>query len=431
MKLIFYIDYRTNWGESVYITGQIPELGGGDLSKAVKLDLHGSQLWTKEIEVDDKTGDFTYGYVVIHDNGYIRHEWGSGHRFSRGRGIKLHQIFDRWHDLPADKPYYSSAFTDCICRRQPRQKALVLKRGMLNIRVSAPMIGSDEVLAITGDNDILGNWEPSKAIVMNDARFPEWEVGIDMKRLSIPFQYKFLILKKKTGKVVSWENCENRHFSYMPVDISEAMTVAGLRLADPAAPWKGAGTAIPVFSLRSNEDFGSGDFYDLKLMVDWAVMTGQRFLQILPINDTTMSRTWTDSYPYNANSTFALHPMYLRPNAIGHLNDPDRQAEFDRLGRELNQLPTVDYERVNRVKNDYVRALFVQDGQTTMATTAFQDFIASNAHWLTPYAAFCVLRDRFGSADFSTWGEFAVYEPERIAAFVSTHADEINYVYFV
>ncbi len=45
MNLSFIIDYRTNWGEAVYINGNIPQLGNGDKSKAVKLDLYGEQTW--------------------------------------------------------------------------------------------------------------------------------------------------------------------------------------------------------------------------------------------------------------------------------------------------------------------------------------------------------------------------------------------------
>ena len=56
--------------------------------------------------------------------------------------------------------------------------------------------------------------------------------------------------------------------------------------------WKGAGTAIPVFSLRSERDFGIGQFTDLKLLVDWAATTGQSIIQTLPVNDTTMTGTW-------------------------------------------------------------------------------------------------------------------------------------------
>lgn len=63
-------------------------------------------------------------------------------------------------------------------------------------------------------------------------------------------------------------------------------------------PWRGAGVAIPMFSVRSEEDVGVGEFLDLKLVVDWSVDSGFHLLQLLPINDTSVHKMWWDSYPY-------------------------------------------------------------------------------------------------------------------------------------
>ena len=49
-----------------------------------------------------------------------------------------------------------------------------------------------------------------------------------------------------------------------------------------------------------------------------------------------------DSYPYKANSTYALHPMYLNIMALGKLKDNQRQEYFNNLAVELNALPQVD-----------------------------------------------------------------------------------------
>jgi 4-alpha-glucanotransferase len=65
-----------------------------------------------------------------------------------------------------------------------------------------------------------------------------------------------------------------------------------------ASPWRGAGIAGPVFALRSTEDVGAGEFLDLKMVVDLAVKTGLRLVQLLPINDTSVNMMWWDSYPY-------------------------------------------------------------------------------------------------------------------------------------
>ena len=151
MKISFNIDYRTNWGESVYLSGNIPELGNGDESQAIKLNLNGNEAWSIEIDIADSTPDFQYHYFIKHENGYTKKEWGKGHNFRRGRSAKNYEIIDRWQDQPWDKPYYSSAFTDCICHRENQDKPLTMKYGIVNIRVTAPVVNSYEVLAISGD----------------------------------------------------------------------------------------------------------------------------------------------------------------------------------------------------------------------------------------------------------------------------------------
>ena len=212
---------------------------------------------------------------------------------------------------------------------------------------------------------------------------------------------------------MAWEGGNNRRFDLKAATDGECLVVSGLRFINPKSPWRGAGVAIPVFSLRSESDFGVGEFLDLKKMVDWAVMTGQKFIQVLPVNDTTMTHTWTDSYPYNANSCFALHPMYLNLAALGKLPDAGRQGYFDALGAELNALEEVDYERVNNAKSEFTRELFASVSQHVIRSKAFKEFVSVNETWLKPYAAFCVLRDRNGTADFSQWGEYAVYDPAK------------------
>jgi 4-alpha-glucanotransferase len=74
--------------------------------------------------------------------------------------------------------------------------------------------------------------------------------------------------------------------------------------------------AIPMFSVRSDEDLGVGEFLDLKLLVDLAVKSGFNLVQLLPVNDTSVNRMWWDSYPYSSLSVFALHPLYLRVQAL-------------------------------------------------------------------------------------------------------------------
>ncbi len=431
MKITFNIDYRTKWGESLFIVGNIAKLGSDNINAAKSMTLHGEQRWVAEIDLPANVKCFNYSYFVKNDNGAIKNEWGKPHRFTPSSTTSTRiDIYDRWQDQPWDKPYYSSAFVDCICNRTNRQDELSCAPGFVTIRVTAPMVKPAQAVAICGAAPILGGWDVTKAIVMNDANFPIWTVNIPAKDLSAATEFKFMIVDKASHDLISWELGDNRSLDFIPKD-DRTTVVDGLRLRNPLSPWRGAGMAIPVFSVRSDDDFGVGDFFDLLKVIDWLQLTGQNVLQLLPINDTTMTGTWTDSYPYNANSTFALHPMYLRLQELGTLKDPERNNHYLSLARELNALKTVDYERVTKAKAEYVKEIFAQQGAKTLRSASFKKFVKDNATWLTNYAAFCVLRDTYHTADFNAWGEYAQYDKSKIDKFVTEHLDDINLVYYV
>lgn len=431
MKLTFNINYRTQWGETLYVSGALPQLGGGNQHQAPAMHLVGPAQWRLEIEVDEMPEEVDYQYIVKPDQGAWRMEWGKPHRLYRAAGATGYDIYDCWQDQPLDKPYYSSAFIDGFLRRRFRDQPLEPQGGMLNVQVSAPMVGPDEILALAGSIDVLGNWDVRQAVRLNDARFPLWEGNIPLDRIKTPFEYKFVVLKKDTLEPVSWELIDNRTFGIDTTGLGNAsLVLAGLRFANPRNNWKCAGTAIPVFSIRTEEDFGVGDFVDLRSMVDWCVMTGQKILQLLPVNDTTMTGTWVDSYPYKANSTFALHPMYLRLNEVGRLKDAKRVAYFDAVARELNALDAVDYERVNNAKNEYLHEIYAQQGHDTQNSPAYRKFVEKNEYWLRPWAAWSVLRDVNGTPDNNEWGDMAVYDERRVTDFINAHRDEIGYYYF-
>ena len=431
MILKFNIDYRTHWGENVYLTGNIPQLGNGDPAHALKLELYGEQTWQIVVNVPASCKEFTYGYFIRNEKGEIHTEWGKGHHFRAGEGVTNYLILDRWSDQPYDKPYYSTVFTGCVCRRDNRAKAPEIKTGDLLIAVDAPMIHPDEAVAITGNCKALGNWDPAKAVVLSDAFYPTWEAAVSRNELPEDIEFKFLIIKKESGKLVDWEGGENRRLSLRNASSAEVVTTEGMRLINPLTPWRGAGVAIPVFSLRSEGDWGVGEFLDLEKMIDWAVKTGQRFIQVLPVNDTTMTHSWTDSYPYNANSCFALHPMYLRMKELGTLKDETKQKEFEAKAAELNALEQIDYEQVNNLKDAYTDLLFAQVNKSVVRTKAFKDFVSKNSEWLKPYAAFCILRDQYGTPDMSKWEDMAFYSPEKVDKFITDHTYEANKVYWI
>lgn len=171
------------------------------------------------------------------------------------------------------------------------------------------------------------------------------------------------------------------------------------------AQWRGAGMAIPVFSLRSSDDFGIGEFADLKMVADWAAACGMSIVQTLPVNDTILTRTWRDSYPYSANSSFALHPLYLRLQDVGTLSDKKFLARMEKVRKELNALAEIDFEGVLKVKSEYIDRLFEEFAEKCFASVGYRRFYKENSKWLEPYAVYCMLRDRYGTMDFNHWPE--------------------------
>ncbi len=201
MKIIFNIVYRTNWGESVYVTGTPAALGACDNAKAVKLNLDGTDHWSATIDIPAAEGDFEYRYFVRNDDGSVKDEWGHGNRFAAS-GEGTYRIYDRWQDQPLDKPLYSSLFTDCVCRQDTADKAVVPERGFITLSVAAPMVDSRHVLAVSGNTDALGNWDASRAVRMSNKAFPLWQANIPTEGLASSTEYKFLILDRTTGNVI-------------------------------------------------------------------------------------------------------------------------------------------------------------------------------------------------------------------------------------
>lgn len=431
MKISFNLNYHTQWGEALYLCGDLLQLGAGDPRQAVEMSLVSPDLWRVDIDFTEDPGKFDFFFVVKSKDKEWRFEWGKPHHFPGCNEASEVKIFSSWQDMPFDKPYYSSAFVDGILKRSHLDKQIVSTPDFIQLNVSAPMVYPDEVLAICGEGDFLGNWLPSKALVMNDSKFPTWSVNIPLSECKTPFEYKFVILKKETHEAVAWETVNNRICGFVNEPKGSFIMVDGLRFANPRDHWKGAGTAIPVFSIRSNADEGVGDFLDLKKMVDWCVITGQKILQVLPINDTTKTNTWVDSYPYSANSTFALHPMFLRVEEVGTLNDSTKAEHYKNEFARINALEQVDYEEVNRLKVGYLKEIFAQNGEEVLKSREFKHFVERNDDWLMPYSAWRVLCERFGTSDNNYWGEYANFEYNKVQKFCHDNANDIQFHYFV
>ena len=377
-----------------------------------------------------------YFYSVVRGEEQTRTEWlTEPHRLElvAAKGAR-YTVYDHWIDIPEDAFLYSSAFTECVAAREKKLSEETHFDKTVRLKVRAPQLRNFERLAVIGDCGLLGNWEAKRAVDMTEHAGNEWVISLDADNLPKIFEFKFVGLDDAVDVTPLWETGANRTIE-LPVLKSGDVIVYELSQANfPLYPWKGAGTVIPIFSLRSEGSFGVGDFGDLKMMVDWCAKTKQRVLQVLPINDTNMTYTWQDSYPYNSISIYALHPQYTDFRQLPALKDEALKTKFEALRQELNALPQIDYERMNNAKLEYLRALYAQEGKNIMKSEAFKKFFEQNEAWLVPYAAFCHYRDLYGTATFSEWPdhhELPDKEREAMTKPATKLYKEVAFWYFV
>ncbi len=400
MKIQFNLDYRTAFGEQIVLN----LLDGQQGVEHHVMQTTDGERWSFELSKTAKVGTYVdYYYSLCVDGTERRHEWlVEPHRleFSAVRGM-LYRVYDHWIDIPEDSYLYSSAFTECVaCRKRSMSTGTEFAR-TVRLKVRAPQLCAGESLGLVGACEYLGAWNCAKMLTMTEHECNEWVVSLDADRLPSQFDFKFVLCNGNTTPV--WEQSQNRTILLPEMEKNEVLVYELPQAFFPVYPWKGAGTVVPVFSLRSEGSFGVGDFGDLKAMVDWCAKTRQRILQVLPINDTNMTGTWQDSYPYNSISIYALHPQYTDLRQLPALKDKEKSKRYEALRQELNALPQIDYERMFKTKMDYLHDLFQQEDSKVKRTKTYKEFFEHNKDWLEPYARFCFYRDLYGTATFSTW----------------------------
>lgn len=434
MKLFFYLQYDTVFGQDLRlnILGETTAKGNTSTGTTVyAMTTADGKIWQCEIELEKTPKSINYFYSIDKWGKEERQEWQTvTHRLELNvANATDYKIYNRWTDIPYDSYLYSSAFTDCVNRRHHEAVSATKYEKTLRLIVRAPQLRKGERLYVTGNSLCLGNWHADRALKMVEHSYNEWMTDINVEAFDEAETELKFIATTDNGDVL-WETGHNRTLVIPEVAKGEVcvkeMDQAFFEICDR----KLAGTLIPVFSLRTRGSFGVGDFGDLKTMIDWVAETRQKVLQVLPINDTTSTHTWTDSYPYSCISIFAIHPQFADLRQLPAVADKEKAAAFETLREELNQLPQIDYERVNNAKIEYLRIVFEQEGGEVLKSPQFKVFLKESAHWLVPYAQYCHLRDTFGNVDFNTWKGHEVWHEKDREALLNARSKEYKEVAF-
>jgi len=431
MTIRFSIHFVTKWGESLNLL--IRTLTNEGQQSEVRLEMlcDPGFNWKAEFEIAHPVISIHYKYHLVLASQAEIPEFGEYRSLSMPEDSNSVEVVDSWRTSNGDSAFTSTVFSQCNFKRT---ESLVPEQitGNLILQLFCLQVEPDRHIAIVGNQKSLGNWDVAKKVRLNESTFPVWWVSLDTAELQFPLEYKYLIVDTATDEVLAWGGGPNRQLAQVNTQVTTIVTDEHFIRTLPS--WKGAGVAIPVFSLRSKKGWGIGEFYDLKLMIDWAVVTGQKMIQTLPINDTILYHSNYDSYPYNAVSVYALHPVYLHLDAVGKIKDPERKAYYADRKKEFNAKSFADYQAVMNLKWEYLREVYADTGKKVLKSAEFKQFFDTNKVWLVSYAVFSYLRDLYGTPEFTTWPHFSVYKAEEIEQLARPENDsyaEIAFFYFL
>ncbi|QTA81651.1 Glycoside hydrolase, family 77 [Desulfonema limicola] len=431
MIICFSIHYNTVWGQKLCVSGSIPELGNWNPEQAPEMIYTSGGIWVLKLDFT-KPVDFKYKYCLMDENKKsIKWESGENRMFLWDICISKNiSLIDSWRkDSEIENLNYKKGFKIFSSKLNHQEPGRIYR-----FQVKSPFLYPGHQLFIVGSDPCIGNWDMKNAKFLEEKKHCLWSTDLEFIRSDFILEYKYGICDKNNREICMIEDGRNRTITINSDKENIFIIKTDENVHYPEKMWKGAGAAIPVFSLRTKNNMGTGEFLDIKLLVDWAKITGLKIIQILPVNDTISSRTKADSSPYSTISVFALHPLYLNITALYRFYNKKIEKSFYKNQELLNKKSKMDYEAVINLKLYYIKEIYNKINQDFLKDPHFKIFFHANKKWLKPYAAFSYLRDFYKTCEYSRWGKHEHLSSLELEKFTSPGSSEYNEIcmhYFI
>jgi 4-alpha-glucanotransferase len=430
MDLTLRLRFYTHPGQSIWLAGTAPLP-----THTLPLNFLNRDFWQITLPLTSVAAGqpLNYSYVLRKADGTQIFDEGR-ERILTLANFKCAEllVIDSWNDMGFfENAFFTEPFKKVLLAENHSEfRATAPLNPTHTFRVKAPLLQKNQTLCLLGAGAALGNWQTESPILLKRIAGENYLFAqLDLRHETFPLNYKYGVYDLEKKSFAGFEDGANRILEDEIARDKHTLINDGFANL-PAQFWRGAGVAIPVFSLRSEKSFGVGEFSDLKLFADWGKKVGLKLIQLLPVNDTSATKTWQDSYPYAAISAFALHPIYLNLEKVADAKNKKLLISLEPERMRLNALEALDYEAVMKIKMDFLKQIFSLQRATTFAEDEYKTFFEENKSWLLPYAAFCFLRDKFGTADFNEWPEHKHFDAQKIDA-LAVNNDEIIFHFFV
>lgn len=429
-RFIFQLKFHTKPGESIFVTGNHEIFGNENIADALPMQYLNDETWVVSIDVDASSvvaEGIHYNYALKNQDNFTIYDWGSDKKITPDLfNYEEVLIADSWnHAGYYNNAFYTEPFQNVLLKNNLTEIKVKQSKTFTHIfKVKAPLLKKGETVCMLGSAAEIGGWNETIPALLNRRANEDYHsILLDLSKIDLPLIYKYGVYNTVHKKFVRYEDGSNRVLFHAHAAAKNKITIANDGfIALPENMWKAAGVSVPVFSLRSQNSWGVGEFNDIKLLVDWAKKTGLQLIQILPVNDTHATATWVDSYPYAAISAFALHPMYLNLDTMVKKKNIKLLENVKEEREALNKKDAVAYVQVNKLKWKLIEQVYLLQKKETFSSLAYKSFFNDNKHWLKPYAAFCYYRDLYQTSDFNRWPSNKNYNADETEALFGNKA---------
>ena len=421
MTITFSIEYKTRWGEELYL------MLGNDRYSAVKLNYTSGDIWTVTYNVSESTRQLRYRYLVKEGGEVTRLERCECHILNLQDGVKRYLVDDYWDDEVSTLPT-NEFIARLMSAKEHASATSPIKLGHINVEAEFPVSRDGHKPALVGEAKELGAWNVRRAVPMLPCGETLWRGELKMPTAKFPCQFKLITVGKRG--VVEWESGDNRWLRQAPND-DEVLVLNGLKFRRNESAHSHVATMIDVTALRSDRDMGCGDLGDLKKVIQWAAVTGQDAIVLNSLADASVVDAWMPVDARKRVMENAIDPVYINLVALGSIADKKIKAQYQKEGMALNGLEKVALDEVRRLKLDYCRMVFADSSISITRSAAYRKFVADNADWLRPYAAQAILQQVNGTQDTARWGNYSRYNPEQIDKFLKARHREAAFVYYL